>query len=102
MNIADIVRRQAAIRRDDPALTSGRQTFTWREIDDRSNRLAGALASVGVQPGDRVAVLAGNDLRHWETQFACAKGGFIVVPVNDRFGPAELAEWPSTPASPAG
>ena len=91
MNIADIVRRQAACRGDDPAFTSGSTTLTWRQIDDRSSRMAGALAALGVAAGDRVAMLAGNDLRHWELQFACAKGGFIVVPVNDRFGPAELA-----------
>jgi long-chain acyl-CoA synthetase len=91
VNIADIVRRQAASRGDDPAFTSGSTTVTWAEIDDRSSRMAGALAGLGVTPGDRVAMVAGNDLRHWELQFACAKGGFVVVPVNDRFGPAELA-----------
>jgi fatty-acyl-CoA synthase len=65
--------------------------LTWRQLDDRVGRLAGALAeSCGVTKGQRVAVLAENDIRLFDLQFACMRLGAILVPLNWRLAPVEL------------
>jgi fatty-acyl-CoA synthase len=64
---------------------------TYRELDDRSERLAAELLAAGLQGGDRVATLTGNSPEHVEAFFACAKAGFVLVPLSPRLSPAELA-----------
>jgi fatty-acyl-CoA synthase len=66
-------------------------TTTYRELDDRSERLAAALLAEGLHRGDRVASLSGNRPEHVELLFACAKAGLLLVPMNHRLAPAELA-----------
>jgi fatty-acyl-CoA synthase len=71
-------------------LHSGRQ-FTYRDMQDRTARLAGALRDgFGVQPGDRVAALANNSTDCMEMNFACMKLGAIYVPLNWRLTVSEL------------
>ena len=65
----------------------------WRAFEARVARLAGGLAALGLKPGDRVAVLALNSDRYLEAMFACPWGGFVVVPINTRLAPAEIAFW---------
>lgn len=64
---------------------------TVAESADRIARLAGALADLGVQRGDRVGILALNSDRYHEYFFACAWIGAAVNPVNIRWSPAEIA-----------
>jgi acyl-CoA synthetase (AMP-forming)/AMP-acid ligase II len=69
---------------DRVALVCGEQTRTMAELDQRVNRLAGALAQRGLGPGDRLAVLMGNSIEMVEAVFAGWRLGAIVVPVNFR------------------
>ncbi len=89
----DWIAHHAATRPDQVAqldLASGR-SFTYAEMNDRTGRLARALATdFGVGPGDRVAVLAHNDTNFFEVQFACWKLGAIFVPLNWRLAGPEL------------
>lgn len=55
---------------------------TLRELDDRSARVAGGLANLGVGRGDRVALLSPNRVEMIELLFAMAKSGAIQVPLN--------------------
>ncbi|HKH32140.1 MAG TPA: AMP-binding protein, partial [Gaiellaceae bacterium] len=64
---------------------------TYAELDDRSERLAADLLAAGLGRGDRVATLTGNSPEHVEVFFACAKAGFVLVPLSWRLSPAELA-----------
>ena len=64
---------------------------SYAELDDRVTRLAAALADRGVQPGDRVAVLALNSIEVLETFLAGVRLGAIVVPVNFRLVADEVA-----------
>ena len=64
---------------------------TYAELDERSERLAADLLAAGLQGGDRVATLTGNSPEHVEVFFACAKAGFVLVPLSWRLSPAELA-----------
>jgi|SRR5699024_1659623 len=57
---------------------------TYAELVERIERLATGLKYRGVLPGDRVAVLAQNDARVFETLYACAYLGAVMVPMNWR------------------
>jgi len=93
INLAEILDRNAW--RDprgeaiiDPA--SGRRT-THAKLRDRSVRLANAYTStLGLQQGDRAAVLSRNAAEHLEIFFAGARTGVITVPLNWRLSPPEL------------
>jgi len=65
------------------------KSFTFREWNERSCRLADALRRRGVGYGERFAVLAYNRVEWLEIYAACAKGGQVVVPVMFRLTPAE-------------
>ncbi|HBR1203963.1 TPA: AMP-binding protein [Klebsiella pneumoniae] len=56
----------------------------WEEVASRAQRLASALASLGLPPGARCATLAWNNRRHLEIYFAVASGGWVTHTVNPR------------------
>jgi long-chain acyl-CoA synthetase len=88
-NLVDL-RRAVRIYPDRPAVIDGETRLSWREFDARTRRLAVGLRALGVQPGDRVAVLALNSFRYLELYYAIPRMGGIIVPLNHRFSPAEL------------
>tara|TARA_R110000823_G_scaffold144958_3_gene275071 strand:+ start:25682 stop:27247 length:1566 start_codon:yes stop_codon:yes gene_type:complete len=65
--------------------------FSFRELNERANRVANALLAQGIAPGDRVGVLLKNSIEFVETYFAVAKIGAVLVPVNWRLVAAEIA-----------
>jgi fatty-acyl-CoA synthase len=77
--------RQLAI--DD--LQTGRK-FTYAELDRRATRLSAALAGMAIGKGDRLALLAPNCAEYFELEFACARLGAIVLPLNWRLTVPEL------------
>ncbi|MDT4936511.1 MAG: fatty-acyl-CoA synthase [Pseudonocardiales bacterium] len=88
----DWAAHNAAWFADAPALDQledGR-ALTWRQVDAQVTRLAGALAELGVAKGDRIAVLAENDIRTILMQFACMRIGAILAPLNWRLAVPEL------------
>jgi fatty-acyl-CoA synthase len=64
---------------------------TFAELDERSERLAAGLLDAGLVPGERVATLTGTSPEHVVVFFACAKAGLILMPLNTRLAPPELA-----------
>jgi fatty-acyl-CoA synthase len=66
------------------------RTLSYRLLNERSNRGANLLRSLGVRPGDRVALLAYNSSDIIELLFACQKLGAIFVPLNWRLAAPEL------------
>ena len=62
MRASDALARAAALFPDDPAIDDGARVWTWADLRDGAARVAGFLAARGVGPGDRVALLGGNDL----------------------------------------
>ena len=54
----DFLARSAFVYRDRIAAVDGERRFTYAEFNQRIHRLASALTRVGVEPGDRVAVLS--------------------------------------------
>jgi fatty-acyl-CoA synthase len=67
------------------------ESRTWRELDQRVGAVAAGLRDeFGVRPGDRVCLLAENDVRTFELHFACVRLGAIFAPLNWRLEPTEL------------
>jgi len=64
---------------------------TYAELRDRSNRLSGALASLGIGLGDRVGTLAWNTRHHFEVYYAAMGMGAICHTLNPRLTVAHLA-----------
>lgn len=95
VNLNQSLRRAAIVRTDGLAAidtaTDGAVRRTWGELADRVARLASALDQLGVAPGDRVAILAGNGLGYYESLFAIFALGAAAVPLNTRLAPPELA-----------
>ncbi len=76
---------------DKAALVLGDQVRTFREFDERTTRLAHALARRGVRPGDRVAVMLPNSIEFFEAWAAATKLDAPVVLVNWHLKADELA-----------
>jgi fatty-acyl-CoA synthase len=72
------------------AVIHGERTLTYRELHDRSRRLATALSGRGVGPGDRVAFLGENSPAFLEAMFAAGALGAVLVPLNTRLAVPEI------------
>jgi fatty-acyl-CoA synthase len=66
-------------------------SVTWAQIHERVSGLAAELRERGVRAGDRVAIMMTNRPEFLETMFAANAIGAIVVPVNFRLAPDEIA-----------
>src|SRR6195952_1852443 len=91
MLIGDISTNNARRYPDKRALVDAGRVHTWAQVDERARRLAGYLAGRGLEPGDRVMVIARNCIEWPEISFGLAKAGLIAVPVNIRLAPDEVA-----------
>jgi long-chain acyl-CoA synthetase len=69
---------------DRPAVIMGGsgEVVTFRELDERSNRLAHALRSMGLRRGDVVAVLMDNNVRYHEVAWAARRSGLYLTVLN--------------------
>ncbi|MGY1709197.1 long-chain fatty acid--CoA ligase [Geodermatophilus sp. SYSU D00758] len=92
MYLTQGLHRAVQQRRDEPATICGARTRTHAESVDRIARLAGGLQDLGVGDGARVAVLALNSDRYHEVLGAVLWAGGVLVPVNIRWSPGEIAE----------
>ncbi len=89
--IDDLLKRAVAEHPDRLAVVSGDVRLTYREMNQRIDRLASALAAAGVKPDERVAILDKNDHRYLELYFALPRIGAVAVPLNYRLATRELA-----------
>jgi long-chain acyl-CoA synthetase len=90
MDVLYALRRARQLHPDAIAAYDGDRSITFAEFSERVTRLAGALRDLGVQPGDRVAVLMLNSPRYFELYHAVPLAGAIIVPINIRWNPAEI------------
>ncbi len=68
----------------------GGERLTYRQVWDRSARVAGGLRAEGIKRGDRVAIRLGNGVNWCLAFFGIQLAGAIAVPVNTRFSPSEV------------
>jgi acetyl-CoA synthetase len=92
----DVIARDPATA-DRPALwiveEDGTETrVTFREMSERTDRVANWLRERGVRPGDRVLVMLGNQVEQWETALAVMKLRGVVIPATPLLGPADLRD----------
>ncbi|HEY5856323.1 MAG TPA: AMP-binding protein [Aldersonia sp.] len=81
MEIASIIRKSCSLYRGNVAVTFEGRNQTYAELSDRACRLANVLLGLGLQPGDRVAVLADNQLETIEQAAAIALAGLVRCPM---------------------
>jgi malonyl-CoA/methylmalonyl-CoA synthetase len=87
-------------RRDQTALEFQGASYTFGDIDARSNRLAQLLALRGLKTGDRLCVYLANCLEMVDLYLACVKLGVIFIPINILYRERELTHI-LTDAEPA-
>ena len=83
--------RAAQVFPDRTGVVDGSVKFTYGEFLERSLRFSGALKTLGVQPGDRVAILAGNSHVMLAAHYAVPFAGAVLVALNTRVTPADMA-----------
>ena len=89
--IAEIPRRYAASTPDAIALSfEGRET-SYRALDELSNQVANGLVAMGVRPASRIAILEKNSDIFFQMLLGAAKVGAVLVPINARLAPPEIA-----------
>jgi fatty-acyl-CoA synthase len=91
INIGQFLARRAELDPDREALVFGTTRLGYRDLNRHANRIAHALAGLGVRPGDRVGLLAMNSPDFCAVFFAAAKLGAVLVTLNWRLAPPELA-----------
>lgn len=88
--IGDAVARNARLRPEHPAWTSGERSLTWARFDVETDALTRSLAGAGVRPGDRVAVCMPDGIEIHLAFVAIERLGATIVGVGAKAGTREL------------
>ena len=92
MNIARLLARAGSSSGELPAVAVGARTvWTYRQLAQRTARIAGGMLAAGLAPGDRIALVMRNCADYVPLMFAGWWAGLTVVPVNAKLHPRELA-----------
>jgi 3-(methylthio)propionyl---CoA ligase len=93
--ISELIRHADRVHGDTEIVSrtveGGIHRYNYREAHRRARRLANALRRLGVARHDRVATLAWNGFRHFETYYAVAGSGAVIHTVNPRLFPDQIA-----------
>ncbi|CAN5234264.1 fatty acid--CoA ligase [soil metagenome] len=90
LTLIDSLARQLAERPDEIAYRSGERKLSFRDVEVHTNRIANALAAIGVAEGTRVAVLTKQHLECILVTLAACKIGAVCMPVNWRLSAKEV------------
>ena len=90
LNLGEIVAAHARLRPNKIGTRDSRRALTFAQWNARACRLANALLGLGLNKGDRVALLAYNRVEWMELYVALAKAGLVAVPVNFRLVTPEI------------
>ncbi|MCG8671209.1 MAG: long-chain-fatty-acid--CoA ligase [Pseudomonadales bacterium] len=90
MHITQSLKRVLQLNPDGLATMDGDRQHSWREFSQRITCLASGLRELGLESGDRVAILSLNSDRYFELVYALPWAGLVSVPLNIRLAPAEL------------
>jgi len=91
MNISDWIRKWSDLSPLKVAVIDNGREFTYLELNKRCNQVANFLLQRGISKGERVGVLLHNCHEYLEIYFGLAKIGAILVPLNWRMAPLEVA-----------
>jgi acyl-CoA synthetase (AMP-forming)/AMP-acid ligase II len=87
----DAIAAHAAAKPDTPAVIDGQRGLSWREYHEQRNRLAHALAGLGLRAGEHAIVYAHNSIEYMVAGAAARALGAIAVPMNHRLTAEEAA-----------
>ncbi len=90
LNFGDLFEAVATTFPSRTAVIFGDERLSWQDLNRRSNRLARALAAMGLEAGSKVAFYLRNSPAYVELFAACAKGRFVHANVNYRYVAEEL------------
>ncbi len=90
-NAADMFEYAVDVVADKTAIICGDVHRSYRELDERSNRLAHHLIAEGVEPGDHIGIYGLNSIEWMEGLLAVLKVRAVPVNINFRYVEAELS-----------
>jgi acyl-CoA synthetase (AMP-forming)/AMP-acid ligase II len=90
MDLGSHLKTNAEAFPDRLAIVQGDRRVTYKELNDRVNKLANAFLDMGIEKGDHVSVMLFNSPEYIETYFACYKIGAASVHVNARYISKEI------------
>ena len=90
VNIAFWVKRWSELHPDKAAIIFKNQPITYRHLHRRCQQATAWLQAIGIEKGDRVAVMLFNCPEFIDLYLACARLGAIFVPINFRLSPPEV------------
>jgi fatty-acyl-CoA synthase len=92
VRIADYLDKGASLGADRPCLTTDGVSLTYGEVQALSRRIAAALVASGVRPGEKVAILSGNDPVAFTALAGISRAGAVWCPINPRNEASENRE----------
>ena len=90
LTVAEVVGTQARLQPDKVTVHDSHRALSFQDWDSRATRLANALRVLGLETGDRVALLAYNCVEWLELYVALARAGLVAVPIDFRLVGAEI------------
>ena len=90
LNLGQNLRVNAKKFPETVALKDKSRSYTYPQTNVRTNQLAHSLLSLGLEKGDKVAVLLENSIEIIEIYLATAKAGLVIVPINFRLIGADV------------
>jgi acyl-CoA synthetase (AMP-forming)/AMP-acid ligase II len=96
MTISEMLARNARMYSSEIALIETkpseklRKEITWKEFDERANRIANALKNMGIKKGDKVIHLMMNSINWLEAYFGIIRTGAWATPLNFRFSSSDI------------
>ncbi len=91
INIGEFLTKRALLSPDKEGMVCDDQRFTFKQLNERSNRLANFMLGMGIRKGDRVGLLALNVPEYYDMFFGLGKIGAILVPMNYRLAGPEMS-----------
>lgn len=89
MRLIDYLDKGASLGASAPCLTMGDRDLSYQDVQKLSFRIARALERSGIEPGDKVAILSGNDPIAFSCVFGISRAGAVWCPINPRNEAAE-------------
>src|SRR5215510_1395768 len=83
--------RSAYVFPDKIAVVHGERRYTYRQLEERANRLASGLRAAGLRKLERIAIISPNTPAMLEAHFGVPAAGLVLVPINIRLNSDEIA-----------
>ncbi len=89
-SLAELLEKSCARYADRTVFSSMGKAMRYRELESQTQKVAAWLQSIGLEKGDRVAVMMPNVLQNPVATYAILRAGLVVVNVNPLYTPREL------------